>query len=178
MEYLSLVSLYKQIQYLLLQDNSPNGLARYKRSSLFVHTINKLEYVSLWNFFWRLWDLQKRFCKAKTLWLICLTFAGNKHQELTQEGSIWKVLQLGWLWPCSQILRLTGKCFQGQTLKLICPDHQRRRKNVLLWYWDQMNGVLVAPQVVDLRLDLQRQVLVDGEGVRAVSDLQSQTSNL
>jgi hypothetical protein len=41
-----------------------------------------------------------------------------------------------------------------------------------------MNGVLVAPQVIDLRLDLQREVLVDGEGVRAVSDLQSQTSNL
>jgi len=30
---------------------------------------------------------------------------------LTQEGSIWKVLQLDWLWPCQQILRPDWKEF-------------------------------------------------------------------
>jgi hypothetical protein len=38
-----------------------------------------------------------------------------KHQELTQEGSIWKVLQLGWLWPCLQILRPDWKGFPRST---------------------------------------------------------------
>ncbi len=32
-----------------------------------------------------------------------------KHQELNQEGRIWKVLQLGLLWPCPQILRPNWK---------------------------------------------------------------------
>ncbi len=39
-----------------------------------------------------------------------------KHQELTQEGSIWKVLQLGWLWPCPQILRPDWKEFPRANL--------------------------------------------------------------
>ncbi len=35
----------------------------------------------------------------------------QKHQELTQEGSILQVLQLGWLQPCPQILRPDWKRF-------------------------------------------------------------------
>ena len=35
-----------------------------------------------------------------------------------------------------------------------------------------MDGVLVSPEVVDLRFDLQGEVLVDGQGVGTVADLE------
>ncbi len=39
-----------------------------------------------------------------------LTFAGNTRSLPKKEAS-WKVLQLGWLWPCPQILRPDWKGF-------------------------------------------------------------------
>ena len=36
----------------------------------------------------------------------------------------------------------------------------------------EVDGVLVTPEVVDLRFDLQGEVLVDGQGVGTVADLE------
>ncbi len=46
------------------------------------------------------------------------------------------MLQLGWLWPCSQILGLNEKGFQRQTLSLIRPHDQKKGKeyfNIDTW---------------------------------------------
>ncbi len=92
-----------------------------------------------------------------------LTFAGNTRSLPKKEAS---ERRSNWVCSCLALKfkDLTGKGVQGQTLQLIGPRHQRRRKKVL-YDWHQVEAGQADEEVVEVVLHLRTGQDDDGEAI-------------